>query len=205
MLPTEQQIEVYKICGYLNATSRFQTRHRVFERWCEMSARPLVIIWPFSKGRRRITMQLFHCTDSILDDEFRSSFKNLSEIWGASSCQSKSLPIEMVNVKLKHAKILAGYLHQLAIDAYKRRATKVKRFLVIEGPPSDGKPKTWGGPFGGGCVFTIPGWRDLDCILELDNGERYKTGFKGMKEPELEYVQDQFANQPGIFRLLNSP
>jgi hypothetical protein len=149
-------------------------------------------------------MQLFHCTDSILDDEFHSSFQNLSKIWGASAYQSKSLPVEMANIKLKHAKILAGYFHQLATDAYKRRATKIKNFGVFDGPASDGKPKTWSGPFGGGCVFTIKGWRDFKCVLELENGERYETGFKGMKEPELKFVREQFANQPGIFRLFKS-
>ncbi|MGO9585995.1 MAG: hypothetical protein ACLP2Y_07365, partial [Limisphaerales bacterium] len=41
--------------------------------------------------------------------------------------------------------------------------------------------------------------------IELDNGERYKVGFKGMKAPEFKYVQNQFANQPGFFQLLNPP
>jgi hypothetical protein len=110
----------------------------------------------------------------------------------------------VTKIKLKHAKILAGYFHQLAIDAYKRRATKIKIFLVSDGPASDGKPITSYGPFGGSCVYPIKGWRDFKCILVLENGERYKAGYKGIKRPDLKFLREDFANQPGFFRLLNS-
>ena len=71
MFPTAGQIEAYRVRGYLVASLRFDARHEQFQRFCAISATPLVIIWPFAKGRRSITMQLFNCTVSILDEEFQ--------------------------------------------------------------------------------------------------------------------------------------
>jgi hypothetical protein len=101
--------------------------------------------------------------------------------------------------------MLAGYLPQLAADAYKRRAARVRNILVIEGPASDGKPKMSFGPFGGSCVYPVKGQRDFKCILELDNGERFQGGFIGTREPQIAFIRAQLANQPGTFRLLSAP
>src|SRR5271157_5389445 len=141
MFPETKQIETYEARGYLLASPRFDARHKKFERWCDVAATPLVIIWPFANRRRRVTMQLFNCTNSILDKEFQAQVQNLAGIWGASTHQAQSLPVVIVGVSPRHARVLAGYLHQLAAEAYKRRAARVRDFLVIEGPASDGEPK----------------------------------------------------------------
>ena len=147
-------------------------------------------------------MQLFKCTNSILDKEFQKEIHKLAIIWGATNYQAKQLPISIDEIAPRHARTLAGYLHQLAIEAYKRRAKRVRGILVTEGPASDGKPKMSGGLLGGVCVFPIKGQRDYNCVLELKNGERFQVGFKGTKEPESDFILQQFATQPSAFRLL---
>lgn len=205
MFPNAAQIAAYKKRGYFVASSRSDVLHEQFVRWCEVDARPLVIIWPPANRRRSVTIQLFNCTTSILDKEFQAQVQNLARIWGASSCQIQCLPVSIVGMTLPHARALAEYLHEPAVEAYKRRAARVKNFLVIEGPASDGKPKMSYGLFGGSCVYPVKGQRDFKCILELDNGERFQGGFKGTREPELEFIRQQFAMHPGAFRLQNAP
>ena len=201
MLPTGAQIEAYRARGYLVASARFDARREQFERFCAVDATPLVIIWPFASRRRRVTMQLFNCTVSIPDEEFRAAVRNLAGIWGASTHQAQRLPVAVADVTPRHARVLAGYLHQLAIEAYKRRAARVRNFLVIDGPASDGKPKR----YGASCVFPVKGQRDYTCILELDNGERFQGGFISTREPQIEFIWEQFASRPGTFRLLTAP
>ena len=189
---------------YLVASPRFDARREQFERWCAVNATPLVIIWRLAKRRTRVTMQLFNCTVSSLDEEFQATVRDLARIWGASTHQARRLPVSIAEVTPRHARVLAGYLRQLATDAYKRRAARVRNFLVIDGPASDGKPKMSFGPFGGSCVYSVKGQRDFKCIVELDNGERFQGGFIGTREPRIEFIRQQFASRPGTFRLLSA-
>src|ERR1035441_9598244 len=138
MFPTGAQIEAYEVRGYLVASPQFDARRGQFERFCAVNATPLVVIWPFANRRRSVTMQLFNCTVSILDEEFQAAVRDLARIWGASTHQAQRLPVSVADVTPRHARVLAGYLRQLAIEAYKRRAARVRNFLVIDGPASDG-------------------------------------------------------------------
>lgn len=201
MFPKTKQIAAYEACGYLVASTGSDTQREQFERWCEFKVRPLVIIWPPANRRRSVTLQLFNCTTSILDEEFRAQVQTLARIWMAPSYQTESLPVSFVGMTLRRAQALAGYLHEPAIRAYKRRAERVRSIIIVtEGPASDGKPKKCGG----GCVFPVKGQREYTCILQLDNGERFKGGFIGTKEPEREFIVQQFSNEPSMFRLLTA-
>jgi hypothetical protein len=144
-------------------------------------------------------MELFHCTDSILDERFQSAMQTLAPVWGASSYQSTKLPVSFTGVSPHNARILVGYLHQMAIEAYERRAQRIKSILVVEGTPSDGKPIHFGGGGVYGSVLPTEGMRDLDCVIQLDNGERYKGGYKGMQEPKIEFLREEFATRPAHF------
>jgi hypothetical protein len=203
--PKSAQTAAYKECGYLVASPGFETRREKFERWCELRATPLVIIWPFANRRTMVTMQLFNCTNSILDDEFQASFRDLARIWGASSHQAKHLPVSFADVTPSHARVLAGHLHRLAAETYQRRAAKVTHFRVVEGPPSDGKPKMSYGLGSCSCVFPVEGQRHYACTLLLANGERFQGGFIGTRVPEPEFMRQQFAKQNWTFQLQLAP
>jgi hypothetical protein len=71
-------------------------------------------------------MQLFNCTNSILDEEFQARFQSLAKIWRATTHQGERLPVLIEGLTPHHARILSGYLHQLAIEAYDRRANRIR-------------------------------------------------------------------------------
>jgi hypothetical protein len=73
---------------------------------------------------------------------------------------------------------------------------------LVDGPPSDGKPKMSYGVSSVTCVLPIKGWRDFACTVELDNNERFQCGYKGFEEPQLEFIRQDFRDRPGHFRLL---
>ena len=203
--PSDTQIAAYKTCSYLVASPRFDARREQFERWCKVQATPLVIIWPFANRRRSVTMQLFNCTNSILDKEFKEAVRKLAEIWGASTHQANRLPVSIADVTPRHARVLAGYLTSLAAEAYKRRATRVTYTVVTDGPASDGQPVGAYGLFSGSYVFPVKGQRNFTCILHLENGEQYQGGLIGTREPESVLLQREFGNNPSAFQLLHAP
>ena len=199
MFPSKRQTDAFDSRGYAEATASFEDHYR-FQFLCRISGKPLIVLWPAGKRQRNVSMELFHCTDSILDERFHSAMKTLAQVWGASGYQSTKLPVSFTGVSPHNARILAGYLQQMAIEAYQRRAQRIKSILVVEGTPSDGKPIHFGGAsVGGGVVLPMKGMRDLDCVIQLDNGERYKCGYKGMQEPRLEFLREEFATKPAHF------
>jgi hypothetical protein len=103
--------------------------------------------------------------------------------------------VTFTGVSPRHARILAGYFHQIAIETYERRAQRIKSILVVEGTPSDGKPIY----FGTGVVLGTIDMRDLDCIIQLDNGERYRCVYKGVQEPKIKFFREEFATKPAQF------
>lgn len=205
MLPSKTQVDAFHSCGYVEATASFKRLHGRFQGLCGIGARPLIIIWPAGGRQRNVTVELFRCTDSILDERFQSGMKTLAQTWGASGYQSTKLPVSFTGVSPRNARILAGYLRQMAVEAYQRRSQRIKSVLVVEGTPSDGKPVHFSGGGGScGAVFPLKGSRDLDCVIQLDNGERYKAGYRGTKEPEIEFLRKDFATRPGHFTQIST-
>lgn len=81
---------------------------------------------------------------------------------------------------------------------------RIVKLMVKAGPASDGKPiKHYGAHGCSGAVFPIEGWRDFDCVVWMDNGDKYEVGFKGFKAPEVEFIERTFRKSPCVFTKLN--
>ena len=96
MLPSKTQVDAFHSCGYVEATASFKRLHGRFQGLCGIGARPLIIIWPAGGRQRNVTVELFRCTDSILDERFQSGMKTLAQTWGAlainrQNCRFRSL------------------------------------------------------------------------------------------------------------------
>jgi hypothetical protein len=202
LAPSGKQMDAYNKQGFVVASPCFELRHKQFERWCGVTGRPLVIIWPQEPRRRIITMQMFRCTVAILDAEFKAHMRNLAEIWGAIGYEAGLFPVRFEGVTPRHARVLSGYLHGLAIEAYKRRAARIKDVLVVSSPKAGAQSDGHGpdGTFYGSIAGS--GFLDHAVVLALDNGERYKIGFTSPKAPSVEFIRQQFADNPNAFSML---
>ena len=47
--------------------------------------------------------------------------------------------------------------------------------------------------------FTLEGWKAFDCVLLLENGNRYYIRLGGPSEPSYDEISEKFSQAPDLF------
>jgi hypothetical protein len=64
--------------------------------------------------------------------------------------------------------------------------------LMVRVKKEFGGPVKFGGPDYAGSVLVPKGWKHFDCIIALDNGEKYRAGYNAFEPPKLDFIKNSF-------------